>query len=357
MPGHSTSKQSHRNYFPIQLRKYHLTLIQAVSTTRHQKATKTKALLRTLYEPTNPHNVQPLHNHLPSKSTKTRAQQRDRSSAERRNKQEKRRKGDIWRGSRVPAEKMWPTIWPVLGTIASYYAHNKRQWGHAKVTLPARLAPLLPAQRGLTAGCTMHDRWWESERDGARIASHRVPIHARTPKRARVYVRHTVNVQHTAAHAHKGHADGYERVFPLHVVGTCSGFLRAWESSHVSRSTSQRCTSVRRNFGGCTPILLCWTRTENLNLVYGVRARFAARMGARRSYIQPFSRRGWRRGRRWTQCGSVSYTSTFRIRRRWTDGGAAVLLRWCGLLLTPSLPWFRVTPAWLSRLPYTTTGL
>lgn len=121
---------------------------------------------------------------------------------------------------------MWPTIWPVLGTIASYYAHNKRQWGHAKVTLPARLAPLLPAQRGLTAGCTMHDRG-KSERDGVCIASHRVPTRAHTGEGTRVYVRHTVNVQHTAAHAHKGHADGYERVFPLHVVGTYSGFLRA----------------------------------------------------------------------------------------------------------------------------------
>lgn len=37
---------------------------------------------------------------------------------------------------------MWATIWPVLSTIASYYVHNKRQWGHAKVTLQARLAPL-----------------------------------------------------------------------------------------------------------------------------------------------------------------------------------------------------------------------
>lgn len=61
---------------------------------------------------------------------------------------------------------------------------------------------------------------------------------------------------------------------------------------------ANECTSVRRNFGGCTPILVGWTRTENLNLVQGSSARFAARMEARRSYVQPFSRRGWRRGRR-----------------------------------------------------------
>lgn len=189
---------------------------------------------------------------------------------------------------------MWPTIWPVLGTIASYYAHNKRQWGHAKVTLPARLAPLLPAQRGLTAGCTMHDRG-KSERDGVCIASHRVP----TQERARVCTCATPLTCNTRP---RMHTKATQTV--TNACSPCTWWGRVQASFGPENlptflvARANECTSVRRNFGGCTPILVGWTRTENLNLVQGSSARFAARMEARRSYVQPFSRRGWRRGRR-----------------------------------------------------------
>lgn len=179
----------------------------------------------------------------------------------------------------------------MLGTIASYYAHNKRQWGHAKVTLPARLAPLLPAQRGLTAGCTMHDHGGRaSERDGTRrIASLSPPVPTQECGHACIRAPHTVN-----AHAHKGQADGYERTrVPLARGGGRDAVFRASFGPEnlptflVARANG--CTSVRRNFGGCTPVLdeVGRGRRDGLNLVQG--------SGERDRAI--YNRRGWRRGR------------------------------------------------------------
>lgn len=59
-------------------------------------------------------------------------------SSERSKEENKERGSSVGVLGRVPTE-MWATIWPVLGTIASYYVHNKRQWGHAKVTLPGQV--------------------------------------------------------------------------------------------------------------------------------------------------------------------------------------------------------------------------
>lgn len=179
----------------------------------------------------------------------------------------------------------------MLGTIASYYAHNKRQWGHAKVTLPARLAPLLPAQRGLTAGCTMHDHGGRaSERDRTRrIASLSPPVPTQECGHACIRAPHTVN-----AHAHKGQADGYERTrVPLARGGGRDAVFRASFGPEnlptflVARANG--CTSVRRNFGGCTPVLdeVGRGRRDGLNLVQG--------SGERDRAI--YNRRGWRRGR------------------------------------------------------------
>lgn len=179
----------------------------------------------------------------------------------------------------------------MLGTIASYYAHNKRQWGHAKVTLPARLAPLLPAQRGLTAGCTMHDHGGRaSERDRTRrIASLSPPVPTQECGHACIRAPHTVN-----AHAHKGQADGYERTrVPLARGGGRDAVFRASFGPEnlptflVARANG--CTSVRRNFGGCTPVLdeVGRGRRDGLNLVQG--------SGERDGAI--YNRRGWRRGR------------------------------------------------------------
>ena len=179
----------------------------------------------------------------------------------------------------------------MLGTIASYYAHNKRQWGHAKVTLPARLAPLLPAQRGLTAGCTMHDHGGRaSERDRTRrIASLSPPVPTQECGHACIRAPHTVN-----AHAHKGQADGYERTrVPLARDGGRDAVFRASFGPEnlptflVARANG--CTSVRRNFGGCTPVLdeVGRGRRDGLNLVQG--------SGERDGAI--YNRRGWRRGR------------------------------------------------------------
>lgn len=179
----------------------------------------------------------------------------------------------------------------MLGTIASYYAHNKRQWGHAKVTLPARLAPLLPAQRGLTAGCTMHDHGGRAnERDRTRrIASLSPPVPTQECGHACIRAPHTVN-----AHAHKGQADGYERTrVPLARGGGRDAVFRASFGPEnlptflVARANG--CTSVRRNFGGCTPVLdeVGRGRRDGLNLVQG--------SGERDRAI--YNRRGWRRGR------------------------------------------------------------
>lgn len=262
------------NYSIFLLRKYRLTLrssrVNNVTPTTNKNKSPSK------YEPVTLVLNPCVSSRRPdSKSTKARARRKKQNLGK---EEEKRRKGDIWRGnSRVPAEKMRPTIWPVLGTIASYYAHNKRQWGHAKVTLPARLAPLLPAQKGLTAGCTMHDRHGRaSETEEASPLS---PCSHTHQQRTRARTRATPL---TAAHAHKGHERRRLRTrVPLARGGDVFRLpSQAWESSHVSRSTSQQCTSVRRNFGGRT-----YTHSAGLDEDGGASCRVRARfgMGARQS--------------------------------------------------------------------------
>lgn len=179
----------------------------------------------------------------------------------------------------------------------------------------------------------MHDHGGRaSERDRTRrIASLSPPVPTQECGHACIRAPHTVN-----AHAHKGQADGYERTrVPLARGGGRDAVFRASFGPEnlptflVARANGG-CTSVRRNFGGCVHPF--WTRLDE----DGETGWTSCRVRASETELYTTGEDG-EEGERWTQCGSVSYTSTFRIRRRWTDGGAAVLLRWCGLLLTPSL--------------------
>lgn len=194
--------------------------------------------------------------------------------------------------SRVPAEKTRPTIWPVLGTIASYYADNKRQWGHAKVTLPARLAPLLPAQRGLTAGCTMHDRG-KSERDGGGVAS-LAGVFPHTPAEdTRMYARRACTQRpgtQTVTNAcspctwwGRVQASFGPENLPTFLVARANSVRVCAEEFRWPR-TYTHSAGLDEDGGSCEP-----------------RARFEQHgLGWERDRAihQPFSRRGWRRGRR-----------------------------------------------------------
>lgn len=133
---------------------------------------------------------------------------------------------------------------------------------------------------------------WKSER-ARQNEAHRLSLSAcsHTGVWARVYTcaTHTVN-----AHAHKGQADGYERTrVPLARGGGRDAVFRASFGPEnlptflVARANG--CTSVRRNFGGCTPVLdeVGRGRRDGLNLVQG--------SGERDGAI--YNRRGWRRGR------------------------------------------------------------
>ena len=102
---------------------------------------------------------------------------------------------------------MRATIWPVLGTIAWYYAHDERQRGHGEVTLP----PLFSRKERLGAArCTMRSPGANKDRLPLRLFAllsfqhkekdHTPPLfvctHARTHTHTHTYTRvHNAHAQ------------------------------------------------------------------------------------------------------------------------------------------------------------------
>lgn len=132
----------------------------------------------------------------------------------------------------------------------------------------------------------MHDHGGRAnERDRTRrIASLSPPVPTQECGHACIRAPHTVN-----AHAHKGQADGYERTrVPLARGGGRDAVFRASFGPEnlptflVARANG--CTSVRRNFGGCTPVLdeVGRGRRDGLNLVQGSGERDGAIYNRRR---------------------------------------------------------------------------
>ena len=142
---------------------------------------------------------------------------------------------------------MRATIWPVLGTIAWYYAHDKRQRGHGEVTLP----PLVSRKERLGAArCTMRSPGANKDRLPPRLFTLLSFPHKETRTPPLFIYTHTHT--HTCAQraCTKANAETVcKRVFVCTWWGRGSGLPRACEN--LPTFLVARAKSVRaRNFGG-----------------------------------------------------------------------------------------------------------